>query len=173
MSEHSELLKLMEERYSVRSYSGRPVEDGKLELILRAGLCAPTAVNRRPQRVFVLRSRKALEKASEVTRFTFGAPVILLVCSDTDAGRTTDDGQYLGTVDASIATTQMMLEAWELGIGSCWVRGFDRKKVSEAFDLPDNLLPEAMLPMGYPSEDSEPSQMHFIGIPMSRMATYL
>ena len=41
-----------------------------------------------------------------------------------------------GEVDASIVTTHMMLQAWELGIGSCWIGSFNPKEVSEAFDIP-------------------------------------
>ena len=173
MCSNNDLVDLMEARYSVRSYSDKPVEDSKISRILRAGQVAPTAVNRRPQRIFVLRSEEALDKAKRTTRFTFGAPLILLVCSDLNKGVTTDDGQYLGTVDASIAITQMMLEAWALGIGSCWVRGFNRDTVSSVFELPKNLQPEGMLVLGYPSEDSKPSAMHSAMVPLDEMVTYL
>ena len=118
-------------------------------------------------------SKEALEKASKVTRFTFGAPLIILVCTDTKVGWTTDDGQYLGTVDASIVMTQMMLEATNLGLGSCWVRGFRRENVSSVFELPDNIQPEGMLVLGYPSDDAKPGPFHSQGITMEEMVTYL
>ena len=168
-----DILDVMERRYSVRSYSDRPVEKDKLNKILRAAQVAPTAVNKRPQRLFVLESKKALEKASKVTRFTFGAPMIILVCSDKTKGWTTNDGQYLGTVDASIVMTQMMLEATELGLGTCWVRGFVQDDVTKVFELPDNLIPEAMLVLGYPSETAKPGPMHSEGITMEEMVRYL
>ena len=167
------ILEVMERRFSVRSYSDRPVEKDKLMHILRAAQVAPTAVNKRPQRLFVLESKEALAKAAKVTRFTFGASLIILVCTDRNKGWTTDDGQYLGTVDASIVITQMMLEATELGLGSCWVRGFRRDDVSSVFGLPDNLLPEGMLVLGYASETAKPSALHSEGITMEEMVTYL
>ena len=173
MKAYKDFLELAENRYSVRKYSDRPIEDEKMDRILRAGQVAPTAVNRQPQRIFVLRSREALEKAQKVTRFTFGAPVIILVCSDKNVCHTMNDGQYLGPVDCSIALTQMMLEAFEEGIGSCWVRGFDRNDVKKVFELPDNLVPEAMMPMGYPADDSEPSKFHSENISIDEMVKYL
>ena len=173
MCGENDILDLMERRYSVRSYSDRPVDKHALMHILRAAQVAPTAVNKRPQRLYVLQSKEALEKASKVTRFTFGAPLIILVCTDTKVGWTTDDGQYLGTVDASIVMTQMMLEATNLGLGSCWVRGFRRENVSSVFELPDNIQPEGMLVLGYPSDDAKPGPFHSQGITMEEMVTYL
>ncbi|MBO4356640.1 MAG: nitroreductase family protein, partial [Candidatus Methanomethylophilaceae archaeon] len=82
MKAYKDFLELAENRYSVRTYSDRPIEKEKMDRILRAGQVAPTAVNKQPQRILVLQSKEALDKAKKVTRFTFGAPVILLVCSD-------------------------------------------------------------------------------------------
>lgn len=173
MGKYRDFLELAEQRYSVRSYSDIPIEKEKMDRILRAGQVAPTAINRQPQRVFVLQSREALEKANRVTRYTFGAPVILLVCSDKSTAHTMNDGQYLGTVDAAISMTHMMLEAFDEGIGSCWVRGFDRNEVIKEFGLSDNLVPEAMMPMGYPAEGSVPSRFHGENIPIEDMVRYL
>jgi len=173
MNGYSDFLEMAEKRYSVRSYSDRPVEQEKIDRILRAGQVAPTAVNAQPQKIFVLRSPEALEKARKVTRFTFGAPVILLVCSDRNRAFVMKDGQYMGTVDATIATTQMMLEAFAEGIGTCWVRGFDRNDVIREFGLPDNLVPEAMMPMGYPSETSVPGPKHAENLPIEDMVSYI
>ena len=76
---YKDFLELMEERYSVRSYSDRPVEDEKLQRILRAGQVAPTGCNFRPQRFYVLKSEEGLKKAANVTRYTFHAPLMILI----------------------------------------------------------------------------------------------
>ncbi len=173
MNGFKDFLDMAEQRYSVRSYSDRPIEKDKLDRILRAGQVAPTAVNSQPQKVFVIQSPEAMEKAKRVTRFTFGAPVILLVCSDRDRAFVMKDGQYMGTVDATIATAHMMLEAWAEGIGSCWVRGFDRDDAVREFGLPDNLVPEAMLPLGYPSDEARPGPKHAENLPIDEMVRYI
>lgn len=153
-----DFLQLATERYSVRSFSDRPIEPEKMEQILRAGLVAPTAVNFQPQKIYILKSKGALDKIQAITRFAYNAPVMLLFCADLSrAWRSpTEPGYNTGEMDVSIVCTHMMLEAWEQGIGSVWVRGFDSRQVAEAFDLPQQIKPICLMPMGYPSEDSVP-----------------
>ncbi|MBQ7797184.1 MAG: nitroreductase family protein [Lachnospiraceae bacterium] len=69
---------LVKERYSVRNFADRPVEEEKLYQILEAGRLAPTAMNEQPQRIFVLKSPEALAKVRKVTRMTYNAPVCML-----------------------------------------------------------------------------------------------
>ena len=134
-----DFLQLAEERYSVRHYSQKEIESEKLDKILRAAQVAPTAANYQPQRIFVLKSEEALNKARSVTPYCFNAPIVLLICYDKNVSWKAIDGHDSGVVDASIAITQMMLEAWDLGIGSVWVRGYDKRVLDEVFDLPSNL----------------------------------
>ncbi|WP_295620793.1 nitroreductase family protein [uncultured Methanobrevibacter sp.] len=108
-----DFLQLAEERYSVRHFSSKEIESEKLDKILRAAQIAPTAANFQPQRIFVLKSDEVLEKAKSVTPYCFNAPVVLLICYDKDVSWKAVDGHDSGIVDASIATTQMMLEAWD------------------------------------------------------------
>lgn len=78
-----DFLGLARARWSVRSFSSRPIEEEKLALILKAGQIAPTAVNYRPQKIYVLQSPDALAKIRAVTKSTYNAPIVLLVCYDT------------------------------------------------------------------------------------------
>ena len=153
-----DFLELAADRYSVRSYSDRPIEPEKMERILKAGQLAPTAVNFQPQKIYVLKSPEAIGKIRSLTRFAYDAPVVLLVCADkTKVWRSPSERGYdTGEMDASIVCTHMMLEAWELGIGSVWVRGFDSRQVAKAFDLPEQVQPICLLPIGYPSDKSVP-----------------
>ena len=74
--------KLCAERYSLRKFDTRPVEREKLDLILEAGRNAPTAHNKQPQRIFVLQSAEALEKADACMGCHFHPPVIIAVGYD-------------------------------------------------------------------------------------------
>lgn len=151
-------LELAEGRYSLRKYSDRPVPQAVLDNILRAGRAAPTAKNLQPQRIFVLQSPAAMEKLRSVTRYTFHAPLALLICSDTETAWVGQlDGHSTAETDAVIATTQMMLEAFDQGVGSCWVRGFDWREVRRVYELPERLLPVAVLTLGYPAEGAGPA----------------
>lgn len=66
---------LMANRYSERRFSPAPVEDEKLQAILAAGALAPTAENKQPQRILVVRGDEALAKMDKCTRCRFGAPL--------------------------------------------------------------------------------------------------
>lgn len=161
-------------RYSVRSYSDKQIEKEKLERILRAGQVAPTAANRQPQKILVFQSPEAIETVRSVTRYAFNAPTVLLICADKDLEWTGADGHKGGMVDAAIVTASMMFEAWDEGIGSCWVRGFDANVMHAAFHLPNNLEIVAMLPLGYPSETAKPAKgWHDRRKPLEETVEYL
>ena len=156
-----DFLDLAKERYSVRKFSDKKVEKEKLDKILEAGILAPTAVNFQPQRILVLDSEENLAKLKECTQYHFNAPLALLVCYDkTVSWKRKHDNKDEGEIDASIVTTHMMLEIANLGLGSTWVGYFDPAAVVKAFKLPENIIPIAILPTGYPSEASVPSPMH-------------
>lgn len=168
-----DFLDLACERYSVRKYSDRPIEDEKLEKILKAAQVAPTGNNFQPQRVFVIKSEEGLEKIRSFTPYCFNAPIVLLICYDKEVSWKTVDGHDAGLDDAVIATTQMMLEAFDLGIGSVWVRGYDKCVLDELFNLPDNMVTVALLPIGYPSDKAKPSPLHSRNVSMDVMVDYL
>ena len=155
-------LELAKARYSVRSFQDRSVEEEHLNMILEAGRVAPTACNFQPQRIYVARSAEAREKLASVCRCTFGAPVILVVCYDRERDWKNKllPGYESGETDAAIVCTHMMLQAFELGIGSCWVGYFNPKTVAETLGLPENITVSALLPMGYPAEDAQPLPLH-------------
>lgn len=171
-----DFLQLAADRYSVRSFSDRPIEPEKMEKILEAGQFAPTAVNFQPQKIYILKSKEALDKIRSLTRFTYNAPVVLLFCADiSKAWKSPVEHEYnTGEMDVSIVCTHMMLEAWELGIGSVWVRGFDARQVAKAFDLPGHIKPICLLPIGYLSKDAAPyAEWHNTYRPLSEMVEEL
>ena len=153
---------LARSRYSVRSFKDAPIEEKKLDLILEAGRIAPTACNNQPQKIYVAKSEDARKKLASVCRCTFDAPVILVVCYD----RTRDWKNKLmppyesGETDAAIVCTHMMLQAADLGIGSCWVGYFNAQAVSDVLGLPEHITVSALLPMGYAAEDAQPAPLH-------------
>lgn len=154
-------LELVKDRYSVRKFDSKKVEKEKLDLILEAGRVAPTAVNYQPQRILVLDSEESLSKLKETTPYHFNAPLALVICYDNVTSWKNSIEEDEGIVDASIVTTHMMLQAAEIGIGSTWVGSFDFEKLREVFDIPEFLTPVAILPLGYPAENSKPIKLHF------------
>ncbi|MDO4650924.1 MAG: nitroreductase family protein [Eubacteriales bacterium] len=146
---------LAHERYSVRKFSDRPVEQEKLEHILEAGRVAPTAVNYQPQRILVLRG-DGMERLKKCTRMTFGAPMALVIGYDKLESWKDPQGKDNGDIDASIVASHIMFTAWEEGIGATWTGHYNKAALVEEFDLPEYFEPTVILPMGYPAEDCEP-----------------
>jgi len=160
-------------RYSVRKFRGEPVAREHIEKILAAGHLAPTGCNYQPQRIFVIQSEEALEKIRRCTRCHFNAPVVMLICYDkTECWTRKYDGEQAGWTDASIVTTHMMLEAAALGVGTTWVMHFDPQAVRTEFELGGELVPVALLPMGYPAEDAAPSPMHSAVRPLEEVVCF-
>ena len=155
-------LELAQARYSVRAYDSRAVEDEKLAAIIEAGRVAPTAKNNQPQKVYIAKSERAISAICENCRYTFGAPVVLVIGYDTEREWKNPlcDGVTSGETDAAIITTHMMLAAADLGLGSCWVGYFNPEDVREALGIPKTVRITAMLPIGYAADDAKPSERH-------------
>lgn len=155
-------LQLAEERYSVRKFLDKPLRTEDLSRILEAAKLAPTAKNQQPQRILVVQSEEGLAKIDKVTKCRYGAPTVLVICYDKDNVFVNpwDESINSGDTDAAIVTTHMMLEAWDIGVASCWVQWFKVAETSEEFGLPDDLVPVSLLPLGYPSPDAEPAPRH-------------
>ncbi|WP_352415263.1 nitroreductase family protein [Oscillibacter ruminantium] len=162
-------------RYSLRKFSERPVEQEKLDLVLEAARCAPTAHNKQPQRVFVFKSAEALEKADACAACHFHSPLLLAVAYKEEEAWTRDtvDGKNHGEIDAAIAVTQMMLQAADLGLGTTYVGMFDPQALLAAFPEMAGCTPIALLPIGYPAEGAHPARLHEDRIPMEDMVTVL
>ena len=169
-----DLKELIHARYSLRKFSDAPVEQEKLDLILEAARSAPTAHNLQPQRVLVLRSAEAREKARKATPFRFGEPLLLVVaCDEAASWHRECDNKPHGQIDAAIAVTQMMLQAADLGLGTTYVGMFEPEKLWAAFPEMQGTMPVAMLTLGYPAEGAHPSRLHASRKPLEELVKYL
>lgn len=133
-----------------------------MQHILAAGQIAPTACNSQAVHVYVLQSEEARAKVATLTKYTFAAPIILMVCYESDRTwkNPLEAGIISGEQDCAIVAMHMMLAAWEEGIGSCWVGYFPPEKLAEALALPENHCPVLLMPMGHPATDAAPSPLH-------------
>jgi nitroreductase len=112
-----DFLTLAKERYSVRKLSDQPIEKEKIEKILKAAQLAPTAMNFQPHRILVIDAPEELEKMRNSTRYHYNAPVVMIVCYDTNVSWKRDfDGKDEGIVDASVVATHILLEVANLGL---------------------------------------------------------
>lgn len=168
-----DFLDLAKDRYSVRKFSDTPVEQEKIDKIIEAGRVAPTAVNSQPQMIYVAKSPEAIEKMNKLSGCIYGAPQVFIFCyNDETVCKKGEYGNY-GEIDVTIVLTHMMLEAANLGIGTCPVGMFDPEELRAAFDLPYNIHPILIMPFGYAADDAAPSAMHTQYRPVEETVQYL
>ena len=153
---------LTQARHSVRKFCDKVVEPEVLNLILEAGLLAPTAKNNQPQRIYVLQSKEALHKLDGLTHCRYGAGTVLLFTYNTeeDWKNPLEEGVHSGVEDVSITATYIMLRAIELGVYTTWCNYFANSKLEQAFDLPENEKAVLIMPIGYPAEGVAPAPAH-------------
>ncbi len=153
---------LIKSRYSVRKFSDKKIGDADLKILLEAANVAPTACNNQPQKLYVLRSAEAIAKLNNSCKFVFGASTAIIFTSvkEREWKNPFTSEYHTGEIDCSIVCAHVMLQAWELGIGSCWVGYYDPEKIRSVFAIPENEQIVAILPLGYPADDSKPSARH-------------
>ncbi len=157
-------------RYSVKSYTDRPVEEEKLQEILKVAGIAPTARNAQAIRIYVLKSETAMEKAKAVTPCIFGAPICLMLTYNEEEVffyPDEEDGVNSGAEDCSIVATHIMFEAVEQGLGTCWVNKFSPSEAKRVFELPEKEHVVLFMPLGYASEKGKPLPKHTQKKPLS------
>lgn len=169
-----DFLTLAKERYSVRKLDSREVEKEKLDSILQAAQLAPTACNKQPVHLFVVQTPEAMAKLGTCTPYLFGAPVAIIVCANADEEWVRPfDQDRSGVVDAAIVGTHIHLQVACCGLGTTWVGYFDPAKLVAEFQIPQNLTPIAIFPIGYPTAEAQPSPMHTQRKALEEMITYL
>ena len=139
------------DRRSIRAYLSTPVEEDKLQQVLEAGRLSPSACNRQEWKFIVVRDRATKERLEKEADVLADAPVVIAACA-TEAESVMSCGQAMGTVDTSIAMSFMILQAHELGLGTCWLGSFNEAAVKKILSIPAKVRVVAMTPLGYPDQ---------------------
>ena len=145
-------------RHSVRRFKDKEVSDDLIKKILEAAILAPSAGNIQDWRFIIIENEKIKIKIAEMAlgqTFISRAPVVIIVCSDLAEIESAygQRGRELYSAQNTAAATQnLLLAVTALGLGACWVGGFDEARVSEILDLDENWRPLAVVPIGYPSD---------------------
>ena len=150
-------------RTSIRKFDpSKPVSDADIEKILKAGMCAPSAMDRRPWEFIVVRDKAklaALGSRLPYSRCGNGAQAAIVVCGSLDNGLSGRGKEYW-IHDCSAATMNILLAAKGLGLGAVWTGvypGEDRVAVvREVLAIPEGYAPLNVIPLGYPAENPTP-----------------
>ena len=140
-------------RRSVRSFKSQEVEQDKIDKILEAGRLAPSANNRQQWKFIVVKNyetRQKLVRAAMNQSFLAQAPFVLAACA-TESQKMMMCGHATYAIDVSIAFAYMLLQAYELGLGTCWIGAFNEEEVKSILCVPRNVRVVALSPLGYPA----------------------
>ena len=169
-----EFKEVINNRYSCKKYSDKPVEIEKLTAILEAGRLAPTAKNLQEQHIYVVQSAEGLAKIDSVTPCRYGAPTVLVVAFDiTNVFTYPGEKRDSGIEDASIVATHMILAAADEGVNSCWINFFDPEKMAETLGLPENEEILMVMDLGYAADGTGPLAGHTSRKELSETVSYL
>ncbi len=161
---------LITHRYSVRAYKPDPVEEDKLQKVLEAARMAPTASNRQPFQLIIVRTAGREEELRKIyNRHWFvQAPIIICAVGLPQKGWVRYDGANYTHVDVAIAMDHLILQAAELGLGTCWIAAFNPQMAQEILGLPEDVEPLVFTPLGYPADSPKPK----VRKPLSQLVRY-
>ena len=153
-----EILEIIKNRRSIREFQEKPIPEEIIDRLIEALIWAPSAGNLQSRKFyFVLNQeiKEKLVKASLGQGFIARAPLVVVGCTDERIIlRYGERGKNLYSIcDVAASIQNMMLAAYSENLGSCWVGAFDEKEVAKILNLPDNLRPIVIVPVGYSADE--------------------
>lgn len=147
-------------RRSIRSYTGEPLNEAIITILLKAAMSAPSAHNQQPWSFIVIDDRNTLEAVPAFhpySKMLLQAPSAILVC-----GKTKDlPAEVFWPQDCAAATQNILVAANTLGIGSVWLGIYPKEelieKTRELFKIPEEITPFSFIALGHPAEEKKPS----------------
>jgi nitroreductase len=152
---------LIARRRSIRRYVDKPVEREKILACLEAARLAPSADNVQPWRFLVIDdpeikrkfSREVFSGIYSPTKFAAKAPVLILILARLDIIANRIGKQVQGVnfylIDIGIAGEHIVLQAEEMGLGTCWIAWFNLRKARKIMGIPKKYKIVSLLSMGY------------------------
>jgi len=158
-----EVSRAIKNRRSIREFQKKEIPGEIIEKLIEAIIWAPSAGNLQSRKfyfVFNEKIKKELVEAASGQDFIAQAPLVVVGCTDERIPlRYGERGKNLYSIcDVSASIQNLVLEATELGLGTCWVGAFDEEEVSKILNLPKNLRPVAIIPVGYSAEKPSPPE---------------
>ena len=148
-------------RTSIRKYKDQPIEQEKIDIMLKAAMAAPTAVNMQPWHFIVIDDKKTIDLLSG--QQPTNAPLLIAVCGDTNKTTMPDGKGKLPDFwiqDVSAATENLLLAAHALGLGAVWTGVYPvmerTAEIANVLNCPNNIVPVVVVRIGYPDESPQP-----------------
>lgn len=149
-------------RTSIRDFQETPIEEAKVEKILRAGMAAPSAINKQPWSFTVVNDKALLQQiadSAQNAKMAAKAPMAIVVCGDMEKA-IEGDARDFWIQDCSAATENILLAAHALGLGAVWTGFYPNlekaKMLAGILNIPSSQIVLCVIPMGYPAESPAP-----------------
>lgn len=157
-----DVMKAVKERRSIRHFLKKDIPDEIIDKLIDALIWAPSAGNLQSRKFYFVKNtelKESLAAAAFGQNFIAEAPLTIVACTDNKISkRYGDRGTHLYSIqDVSVSIMNMMLVAHEAGLGTVWVGAFNEWEVFEILQMPDNLRPVAIVPVGYPARIPSPT----------------
>jgi nitroreductase len=147
-----DVLKTIQNRTSIRKYKNEKISKEKIDILIEAGRLAPTGANKQKYKLIIVDdedTKKRLSVACNGQTFVGTASHVI-------AGTVDPDWKW-NQVDLAIVMEHIVLEAQELGFGTCWIGAFNDKAVKEILEIPDSVKLVVLLTIGVPDEPAKHS----------------
>lgn len=155
------ILEIIKKRRSIREFQKKEIPEEVIDKLIEALIWAPSAGNLQSRKFYFVFNKKIKEdlaKAALGQDFIAEAPLVVVGCTDDKiTWRYGERGKNLYSInDVSVSIQNLMLVAEENNLGTVWVGAFDEKEVAKILNLPKNLRPIVIVPVGYPAEKPSP-----------------
>ena len=176
------LLDLLKHRKSIRDFSDRPVERKKIMMCLEAARLAPSACNSQPWKFIVVDDRQLKDKLGDaafrgiysMNSFCKMAPVMVVVVSEKSKFLAGIGGMFRGTkyylIDIGVAIEHFVLQAEDLGLGTCWIGWFNERAVKSVLEIPHRKKIDILIALGY--YDREKTRSERSREPIDKIASF-
>jgi len=156
-------LKAIATRRSTRLFKAKPVSTDDLHLLVEMALKAPSAGNLQDYRFIIVTDKLKIKELPDFCMdqmWISSAPAVIVVCSQPSVQKKWygAPGDIFARQNAAAATQNILLAAHSIGLGSCWISGFNQEKIDEFFGTTGKARVESIIPIGYPVRKPEPKQ---------------
>ncbi|MFC1501596.1 nitroreductase family protein [Elusimicrobiota bacterium] len=148
-------------RKSVRNFTGKSVSKVDLEKIVKAGMAAPTAVNKQPWSFVIVTEKKKMNELSAGLPYASmlsKAGAAIIVCAEPE--KAAGGSKEYAVIDASLASENILLAIEAIGLGAVWTAAYPSEErmelVRKVLDIPKNIIPLNVIPVGHPTGEDKP-----------------
>ncbi len=147
-------------RRSVRKFIDKEIDDDLINKLLESAMAAPSACNKRPWEFYVIKNKELQEELKLMSKYSnMNSSLIIIVAGNTKNSLSAKDNDFW-IQDCSAAVENILVTAEECGLGSCWCGLYPMKisanKTREVLSLDEEIIPMALIHLGYPGESKEP-----------------